>query len=176
MKKNTFFALICSFIILTSCTSNLESSFLNMAESNFYTKSIHTTDKYFDLDIDLENIENLCDTTVFDDDSGKIILKAAEFVSSDSLNLQFEAHGIIDEELSTILTACAYDEKFLQSQIAVTPSDSAIIKFSLQTTEFDDFGNRFSITVFLPDQSSTPLKTISLTFSELLLISFTKVS
>lgn len=147
-----------------------------MAESNFYTESIHTTDKHFDIDIDLENIENLCDTTVFDDDSGKIILKAAEFVSSDTLNLQFEAHGIIGEELSTILTACAYDEKFVQSQIATTPSDSAIIKFSLQTTEFDDFGNRFSITVFLPDQSSVPLKSINLTFSELLLISFTKVS
>ena len=50
------------------------------------------------------------------------------------------------------------------SSNTVVSSDSAIIKFSLQTTEFDDFGNRFSITVFLPDQSSVPLKSINLTF------------
>lgn len=176
LKRHIFIALICSFLFLISaCSSNTESSFQKIAESNSCTKSVFVTDKNFGLDIDLENIQNLCDTTVFEDDSGKIILKSAELVSSDTINLQFEAHGNIEEDLSTILTACAYDEGFLQSQISVTSSESAIVKYSLQTTEFDDFGNRFSISVFLPDQNSTPLKTVNLTFSELLLISFTKV-
>ena len=176
LKRHIFIALICSFLFLISaCSSNTESSFQKIAESNSCTKSVFVTDKNFGLDIDLENIQNLCDTTVFEDDSGKIILKSAELVSSDTINLQFEAHGNIEEDLSTILTACAYDEGFLQSQISVTSSESAIVKYSLQTTEFDDFGNRFSISVFLPDQDSTPLKTVNLTFSELLLISFTKV-
>ena len=172
LKRHIFIALICSFLFLISaCSSNTESSFQKIAESNSCTKSVFVTDKNFGLDIDLENIQNLCDTTVFEDDSGKIILKSAELVSSDTINLQFEAHGNIEEDLSTILTACAYDEGFLQSQISVTSSESAIVKYSLQTTEFD----RFSISVFLPDQDSTPLKTVNLTFSELLLISFTKV-
>ena len=176
LKRHIFIALICSFLFLISaCSSNIESSFQKIAESNSCTKSVFVTDKNFGLDIDLENIQNLCDTTVFEDDSGKIILKSAELVSSDTINLQFEAHGNIEEDLSTILTACAYDEGFLQSQISVTSSESAIVKYSLQTTEFDDFGNRFSISVFLPDQDSTPLKTVNLTFSDLLLISFTKV-
>ena len=176
LKRHIFIALICSFLFLISaCSSNTESSFQKIAESNSCTKSVFVTDKNFGLDIDLENIQNLCDTTVFEDDSGKIILKSAELVSSDTINLQFEAHGNIEEDLSTILTACAYNEGFLQSQISVTSSESAIVKYSLQTTEFDDFGNRFSISVFLPDQDSTPLKTVNLTFSELLLISFTKV-
>ncbi len=176
MKRYIFFALICSLIFLTSaCTSNTESSFQTIAESNSYTKSVLATDKYFEIDIDLENIQDLCDTTVLDDDSGKIILKTAESVSSDTINLQFEAHGIIDKDISTILTACAYDEGFLQSQISVTPSESAIVKYSLQTTEFDDFGSRFSISIFLPDQNTTSLETVNLTFSELLLVSFTKV-
>lgn len=176
MKRHIFIALICSVLFLISaCSSNTESSFQKIAESNFSTKSVFVTDKNFGLDIDLENIQNLCDTTVFEDDSGKIILKSAELVSSDTINLQFEAHGNIEEDLSTILTACAYDEGFLQSQISVTSSESAIVKYSLQTTEFDDFGNRFSISVFLPDQDYTPLKTVNLTFSELLLISFAKV-
>ena len=176
LKRHIFIALICSFLFLISaCSSNIESSFQKIAESNSCTKSVFVTDKNFGLDIDLENIQNLCDTTVFEDDSGKIILKSAELVSSDTINLQFEAHGNIEEDLSTILTACAYNEGFLQSQISVTSSESAIVKYSLQTTEFDDFGNRFSISVFLPDQDSTPLKTVNLTFSELLLISFTKV-
>ncbi len=176
LKRHIFIALICSVLFLISaCSSNTESSFQKIAESNFSTKSVFVTDKNFGLDIDLENIQNLCDTTVFEDDSGKIILKSAELVSSDTINLQFEAHGNIEEDLSTILTACAYDEGFLQSQISVTSSESAIVKYSLQTTEFDDFGNRFSISVFLPDQDYTPLKTVNLTFSELLLISFTKV-
>ena len=176
LKRHIFIALICSFLFLISaCSSNTESSFQKIAESNSCTKSVFVTDKNFGLDIDLENIQNLCDTTVFEDDSGKIILKSAELVSSDTINLQFEAHGNIEEDLSTILTACAYNEGFLQSQISVTSSESAIVKYSLQTTEFDDFGNRFSISVFLPDQDSTPLKTVNLTFSDLLLISFTKV-
>ena len=176
LKRHIFIALICSFLFLISaCSSNIESSFQKIAESNSCTKSVFVTDKNFGLDIDLENIQNLCDTTVFEDDSGKIILKSAELVSSDTINLQFEAHGNIEEDLSTILTACAYNEGFLQSQISVTSSESAIVKYSLQTTEFDDFGNRFSISVFLPDQDSTPLKTVNLTFSDLLLISFTKV-
>ena len=176
LKRHIFIALICSFLFLISaCSSNIESSFQKIAESNSCTKSVFVTDKNFGLDIDLENIQNLCDTTVFEDDSGKIILKSAELVSSDTINLQFEAHGNIEEDLSTILTACAYNEGFLQSQISVTSSESAIVKYSLQTTEFDDFGNRFSISVILPDQDSTPLKTVNLTFSELLLISFTKV-
>lgn len=177
MKRYIFFVLICSLILLTSaCSSNTESSFQAIAESNSYTKSVLTTDKNFEIDIDLDNIQDLCDTTVLDDDSGKIILKTAECVSSDTINLQFEAHGIIDEDISTILTACAYDEGFLQSHISVTPSESAIVMYSLQTTELDDFGNRFSISVFLPEQNTAPLEAVNLTFSELPLISFAKAS
>ena len=176
MKRHIFIALICSSIYLTSaCASNTGSSFQKIAGSTSYTKSVFATDKNFELDIDLDNIQNLCDTTVFVDDTGKIILKSAELASSDTINLQFEAHGNIKEDLSTILTACAYDEGFLQSQISVTSAENAIVKYSLQTTEYEDFGNRFSISVFLPDQDSTPLKTINLTFSELLQISFAKV-
>ena len=170
-----FFALLCGLIFLGSaCTSNVEGSFQTIAESNSYIKYILSTDEYFEIDIDLENIQNLNDTSVLDDDFGKIILKTVESVSSDTIDLHFEAHGIINESQSTILTACACNEEFLQSQISVTPSESASVKYSLQTTEFDDFGNRFSISVFLPDLNSIPLKTISLTVSELLLVLWRK--
>lgn len=176
MKHHIFFALVFSLIFLASaCSSDVGDSFQTLADSSSYDESVLATDKHFEIDIDLENIEDLCDTTVLDDNSGRIILKTAELVSSDTVDLQFEAHGVIGEDLSTILTACAYNEGFLQSQVSVTPSESAVVKYSLQTTEFEDFGNRFSISVCLPDQNTNPLKTINLKFSELLLISFTKV-
>ena len=176
MKRHIFFALVLSLIFLASaCSSGIEDSFQTMADSSSYDESVLATDKHFEIDIDLENIEDLCGTTVLDDNSGRIILKTAEFVSSNTIDLQFEAHGVIDEDQTTILTACAYDEGFLQGQVSVTSSENAIAKYSLQTAEFEDFGNRFSISVCLPDQNTNPLKTINLKFSELQLISFTKV-
>ena len=177
MRKHILLILICGLIFLTvSCSANTKPSFQNIAESDSYTKSILVTDESCMFELDLENIDDLCNRTVFDSEEGKIILSAAEFVRPDTLDLHFDAQGIIGEDLSTIITASAYDESFLQSTISITPSEDIRAKYSLQTTEFEDFGNHFSITILFANEDPTPLKTLQLTFSNLLLIEFRKNS
>ena len=175
MKKHTLFALTCSFVLLTaSCAPNTASSFQDLAESTLYHKAVLTTDKSCSIELDLNDLSNLCNTQVFDGEEGKIILSAAEFVQPDTLELHFEAHGTMGQDLATIITACAYDESFLQSTISTVPSEDIHTLYSLQTTEFETYGNQFSVSVFFSNNSHTQLETLQLTFSDLLLIAFTE--
>lgn len=173
MSKYIFFVLSLIVISLsTSCDTRPESSFREISEHDSYTRSIITTDKHFHVKLDLKNINSLAGTTVFSDKDGGIILSSAEFIAPDTLNLCFEAHGKIRDEVSTILTASAYDDGFLQSVVSAIPADNVYVRYSLQTAEFERFGNRFGISVFFPGQDPTTLETLELTFSDLLLISF----
>lgn len=177
MRKYILFVLTCSFAILTiSCTPNAKLSFQDIAESTSYVQSVFVTDKSCSIELDLENISNLCNTQIFDGEEGKIILSTAEFVHPDTLELHFEAHGTMGKDLATIITACAYDESFLQSTISTAPSEDIYTIYSLQTTEFETYGNQFSISMFFSNNNYTQLENLQLTFSNLLLITFTKTA
>lgn len=176
MAKKFFpFIVLCGFILAVILySSNAKVSFHAMDQSDIYTKSIVTTDEQFSINLDMDVLRSLCGTAVFEDSYGQIILTSADLVSSDLLSLTFEAHGNVGANTSTVLTACAYNEGFLQSNISVTPTENVVVKYSFQSSEFENYGNRFAISIFFPDHNSDKLKNLNLTFYDLLLISFSK--
>ena len=166
----------CFILLTTSCSSVSELSFRSIEESDCYTQTITITDKQFSINIDLDNINDSDNTTVIDDSDGKIVLEEAKFITPDTLNLHFDAYGIIRDDFSTILTASVYNDGFLKSPISVAPSRNIFAMYSLQSTDFESFGNHFSVFVLMPERSPDyrSLETLHLTISNLFLISFNK--
>ena len=169
-----------SATLFLGCTQEKTLTFQDIAEDEGYARNVYTLMDPCVLDIDPAHLEDLENTPLFESEAGTIQITRAEWVSSNTVELACEAHGVIGEELATLVTACLYNEEegYQESELLVTPSEDVHVTYSMQTTEWEPYGNRFSILFLLPtDEAGTVRKDpIQLTIQYLLQVEFEKRS
>ena len=160
-------------IVLSGCASVTPTSFAEMDKSDDFEKVIVQTDEVCTFEVDIENFNK--NATVYEGKNGEILLTGIEETSSNVIELQFKAEGVTNADRATILTACAYkDDGFVQSPVTIETSENIIAKYSLMTTEIEEFGNRFALTILFEDCDVKESGTIKVTIQDLLLIEFNK--
>ena len=160
-------------IVLSGCASVTPTSFAEMDKSDDFEKVIVETDEACTFEVDIENFNE--NAAVYEGENGEILLTGIEETSSNVIELQFKAEGVTNADRATILTACAYkDDGFVQSPVTIETSENVIVKYSLMTTEIEEFGNRFALTILFEDCDVKESGTIKVTIQDLLLIEFNK--
>ena len=160
-------------IVLSGCASVTPTSFAEMDKSDDFEKVIVQTDEACTFEVDVTNFKE--ETAIYEGENGEILLAGIEEISSNVMELQFKAQGVVNADHATVLTACAYkDNGFMQSPVTVEPSENIVVKYSLMTTEIEEFGNRFALTILFENCDVKESGTIKVTLQDLLLIEFNK--
>lgn len=166
------FVFVSVVAIMSGCTSSRSSSFAAMDKNNAFAQTVVKTDEVCEFELDATTFDDV-DITVYESERGSIVLSKIEELASNRIELKFRAYGAPDSESATIMTACTYKEDaFLQSPIIVEPSDGIITKYSYMTTEFEEFGNCFSIIVFFENNTVDEIGVITVTLQDLYLVEF----
>ena len=178
MKKLMSFVLLLSLglvLIMSGCTSAMPTSFAEMDKSNDFEKVIVQTDEMCTFEVDIANFET--DTIVYEGENGKILLIGVEETSSNVMELRFKAQGVVSEAHSTLMTACAAsyeDYGFMQSPVTLEPSENTVVIYSLMTSEFEEFGNYFSLKILFKNCDVKERGIIKVTLQDLVLVEFNK--
>ncbi len=172
MKRICLFVILfCLLFQLIGCTSEVSPSFKEIAQDSTYVKTVFATSESFVVGVDTRTLSSVFNAVVYTSEKGEIVLSKAEFINPCTIEFHFDARGTLTSNSAALITACIYDSTFLQSSVSITPSNSAYIIYSLQTAEFEEFGNKFSISVHFPDATLIPHE-LQLTFSNLLFVEF----
>ena len=177
MKRICSILLLSALVALAGCSARITTSFADMDRNKRFEKSIVQTDEVctFQLDPAMLVETGVFDFVIYEGENGKIVLSEVEMASADTnkLELHFCAYGVISSECSTIMTGCTYGKSgFLKSPITVAECRSA--KYSLMTSEFEDFGNIFSVLIAF-DRNIKDMDIITVTLQNLYLVKFSLV-
>ena len=127
-------------------------SFSRIADDKNYIQTTQITKENCHVILRTDELTSIENLEVYNGSGGKIILSNVEFDGDRSIELQFKALGKITSDGASLVTASLDTESgFLSSSLRTEPLENINAIYSFRTSEFEDYGNHFSVRLYFLD-------------------------